>query len=230
MLNGQVLTSDNFLSIWRRVGQTNLTAMTLNITSGTHLLSHTDLFQTFGAYIYGLKFQEAYGHALGQRVDTIDYVCTRTFVIIRDRFDNDCDGRLDEEIENQLDDDGDGLIDEDLDGELPTTQPWTTGGPTTTQPSPPPTTHELITVHQHTTVESATTETTVSHMGNTKNTTFDNHHTLSYNSNNRVSGQNESENYEHQISTQASPGHNGVDLHYVTQTTSYGKWDYTAGH
>ena len=181
MLNGQVLTSYNFLSIWRRVGHTNLTAMTLNITTGTHILTHTDLSQTFGAYIYGQKFQEAYGHALGQRVDTIDYVCTRTFVIIRDRFDNDRDGRLDEEIENQLDDDGDGLIDEDLDGELPTTQPWTTGGPTTTQPPPPTTTLDLTTVHQHTSAESVTTETTASPTGYPKDTTFAKHHTLPYN-------------------------------------------------
>ena len=124
MLNGEQLTNDSFLAIWRQVGHTNLTAMTLSITSGTHFLTHMDLLQTFGAYIYGLKFQEAYGHALGQRVNTIDYVCTRTFVIIRDRFDNDCDGRLDEEIENEMDDDGDGLIDEDLDGELPTTSSY----------------------------------------------------------------------------------------------------------
>ena len=228
MLNGQVLTSDNFLSIWRRVGHTNLTAMTLNITTGTHILTHTDLSQTFGAYIYGLKFQEAYGHALGQRVDTIDYVCTRTFVIIRDRFDNDCDGRLDEEIENQLDDDGDGLIDEDLDGELPTTQPWTTGGPTTTQPPPPTTTLDLTTVHQHTSTESVTTKTTASPTGYPKDTTFAKHHTLPYNSHDGDSSQNGGVSNGYQISTQPSPGHNGVDLHYVTPTTSNGEWDFTA--
>ena len=160
LLNGELLTNDSFLAIWRHVGHTNLTAMTLNITSGTHILTHTDLLQTFGAYIYGLKFQEAYGHALGQRVNTIDYVCTRTFVIIRDRFDNDCDGRLDEEVENEIDDDGDGLVDEDLDGELPTTAQWTTeSAKTTTEPTTtltPTTTHEPTT----TTATTTTFETT----------------------------------------------------------------------
>ncbi len=125
-LNGNLLAHEDFAAIWRNVGLTNFTAMTLNISSGTHILTHMDPLQTFGAYIYGLKFQEAYGHALGQRVGTLDYVCTRTFVIIRDRFDNDCDGRSDEEVENGMDDDGDGLVDEDLDGELPTTPISTT--------------------------------------------------------------------------------------------------------
>ena len=122
VLNGDLLTEDSFVKVWRHVGFTNLTAMTFNISSGPHVLTHVDPEQIFGASIYGLKFQEAYGHALGQRVGIIDYVCTRTFVIIRDRFDNDCDGNFDEEVENQIDDDGDGLVDEDLDGELPPTQ------------------------------------------------------------------------------------------------------------
>ena len=181
MLNGEILTTDNFLTVWRHVGQTNLTAITLNITSGTHVLTHSDLSQTFGASIYGLKFQEAYGHALGQRVESIDYVCTRTFVIIRDRFDNDCDGRLDEEIENQIDDDGDGLIDEDLDGELPTTQPWTTAGPTTAQYADPTTSAEqLTTVHPYLTGEVTTSGLKSSPMVSTADYTLDgNHRTLS---------------------------------------------------
>ena len=102
LFNGEYLDEKHIVHRWRNVADSNKTAITYNISSGTHFVSHEDPLQTFGAQIYGLKFQEAYGHALGQRVDTIKYACTRTFVIIKDRFDNDCDGLVDEEIENGM--------------------------------------------------------------------------------------------------------------------------------
>ena len=42
------------------------------------------------------------------------YVCVPVEQGWADWFDNDCDGRMDEEIANGVDDDGDGFIDEDI--------------------------------------------------------------------------------------------------------------------
>ena len=40
--------------------------------------------------------------------------CEKTATVAGDEVDNDCDGRIDEEIRNKKDDDGDGKVDEDL--------------------------------------------------------------------------------------------------------------------
>ena len=84
----------------------------ISIPDGLHHLEHRTA--AFGAQLYGLKFQEGYGHPLGQKLDNIENLCIPASLFWEDYFDNDCDGFYDEEIENGIDDDGDGLIDEDV--------------------------------------------------------------------------------------------------------------------
>lgn len=51
---------------------------------------------------------------LGMRMASLYDACVETSSKIGDGLDNDCDGRVDEEVGNQRDDDGDTLIDEDV--------------------------------------------------------------------------------------------------------------------
>eukprot|EP00058_Branchiostoma_floridae_P010579 XP_002596067.1 hypothetical protein BRAFLDRAFT_66202 [Branchiostoma floridae] len=63
---------------------------------------------------YGFVTPESYGYPGGLRLSRIAASCSTTTPVPADRVDNDCDGRVDEELLNGIDDDGDGLIDEDL--------------------------------------------------------------------------------------------------------------------
>ena len=48
----------------------------------------------------------------------VQHTCLERFHLIGDHFDNDCDGRVDEELMDGADNDGDGLIDEDTHRDL----------------------------------------------------------------------------------------------------------------
>ncbi|XP_078580069.1 uncharacterized protein LOC144864137 [Branchiostoma floridae x Branchiostoma japonicum] len=63
---------------------------------------------------YGFTEMESYGYPGGLRLSRIAASCSTTTPVPADRVDNDCDGRVDEELLNGIDDDDDGLIDEDL--------------------------------------------------------------------------------------------------------------------
>ncbi|KAI8521229.1 hypothetical protein Bbelb_009830 [Branchiostoma belcheri] len=63
---------------------------------------------------YGFVKPESYGYPGGLRLARIAASCSATAPVPGDRQDNDCDGRVDEELLNGRDDDGDGLVDEDL--------------------------------------------------------------------------------------------------------------------
>ncbi|XP_019616865.1 PREDICTED: IgGFc-binding protein-like [Branchiostoma belcheri] len=63
---------------------------------------------------YGFVKPESYGYPGGLRLARIAASCSATTPVPGDRQDNDCDGRVDEELLNGRDDDGDGLVDEDL--------------------------------------------------------------------------------------------------------------------
>eukprot|EP00058_Branchiostoma_floridae_P010578 XP_002596066.1 hypothetical protein BRAFLDRAFT_66203 [Branchiostoma floridae] len=65
-------------------------------------------------YSYGFTHTESYGYPGGLRLSRIAASCSTTIPVPDDRVDNDCDGRVDEELLNGIDDDGDGLIDEDM--------------------------------------------------------------------------------------------------------------------
>ncbi|XP_066304425.1 IgGFc-binding protein-like [Branchiostoma lanceolatum] len=77
-----------------------------NRTNTTH---HINLVMS-----YGFVRPESYGYPGGLRLARIAALCSTTAPVPADRVDNDCDGRVDEELLNGIDDDGDGLIDEDL--------------------------------------------------------------------------------------------------------------------
>ncbi|XP_013404510.1 uncharacterized protein LOC106169566 [Lingula anatina] len=97
---------------------TNWTRMThgysvtqLQVSPGRHVLSHETPGVKFGAYVYGKAFGESYAFPAG--LGLLNRRCRRTTPRYNDGIDNDCDGRIDEELFNIEDDDGDGLTDED---------------------------------------------------------------------------------------------------------------------
>ena len=108
------LEPDLMFRNWTYLPHSNYSHATILIPVGVHHIRHVTGSANFSATLYGLKFQEAYAHPLGQNVEVIPYACTHTFMLSDDGFDNDCDQRTDEELLNGIDDDGDGLIDEDI--------------------------------------------------------------------------------------------------------------------
>ncbi|RUS82441.1 hypothetical protein EGW08_009787 [Elysia chlorotica] len=66
----------------------------------------------FGLYVFKPALGKGAISAAGFDLPTQD--CLTTIMQIDDNMDNDCDGNIDEEIENEEDDDGDGRVDEDL--------------------------------------------------------------------------------------------------------------------
>eukprot|EP00058_Branchiostoma_floridae_P019237 XP_002604727.1 hypothetical protein BRAFLDRAFT_122565 [Branchiostoma floridae] len=110
-LDGALLPGN---TVWQPVPGTNYEATRLTISGGTHRVVHISPIATFGLFSYGYTQPESYGYPGGLRLAQIAVFCSVTNPVANDRVDNDCDGRVDEELLNGADDDGDGLIDEDL--------------------------------------------------------------------------------------------------------------------
>ncbi|XP_035668453.1 IgGFc-binding protein-like isoform X2 [Branchiostoma floridae] len=104
---------------WTPIPGTAWSGAQIDIADGTHTLVHTSPIVTFGISVYGFTHPESYGYPGGLRLAQIAAPCVATATISGDGVDNDCDGRIDEELANGLDDDGDGAIDEDLAGQQP---------------------------------------------------------------------------------------------------------------
>ncbi|OWF44651.1 Hemicentin-1 [Mizuhopecten yessoensis] len=83
------------------------------VSDGYHAIYHISPIVVFGGYLYGTANWETYGIPAGTRMATVNGPCSRSTSVLGDVVDNDCDGLIDEELENSLDDDGDGEIDED---------------------------------------------------------------------------------------------------------------------
>ncbi|KAI8521974.1 hypothetical protein Bbelb_017280 [Branchiostoma belcheri] len=111
LLDGQRLPSD---TVWHDVPGTDYAGAQLNISAGTHTIGHISPIVTTGLFSYGFVKLESYGYPGGLRLARIAASCSATAPVPGDRQDNDCDGRVDEELLNGRDDDGDGLVDEDL--------------------------------------------------------------------------------------------------------------------
>ncbi|XP_066303644.1 IgGFc-binding protein-like [Branchiostoma lanceolatum] len=110
-LDEQPLPSD---TVWHDVPGTRYAAAQLTVSGGTHTVRHMSPIVTTGLFSYGFTYLESYGYPGGLRLAQIAAPCSTTAPVPADRVDNDCDGRVDEELLNGIDDDGDGLIDEDL--------------------------------------------------------------------------------------------------------------------
>lgn len=88
------------------------------LTKGFYRIYHQLFTETFALMMYGTWHRESFGFPVGLTFK--DPGCKQSHMIPEDGIDNDCDGRIDEEISNNKDDDGDGRIDEDLATKPPT--------------------------------------------------------------------------------------------------------------
>ncbi|XP_019620162.1 PREDICTED: IgGFc-binding protein-like [Branchiostoma belcheri] len=104
---------------WTAIPGTTMSGTRIDIPDGTHTLVHTSPIVTFGISVYGFTSPESYGYPGGLRLAQIAAPCVVSATVPGDVIDNDCDGRIDEELANGLDDDGDGAIDEDLAAQAP---------------------------------------------------------------------------------------------------------------
>ncbi|XP_069104234.1 IgGFc-binding protein-like [Argopecten irradians] len=112
------------------IPDTSLVGGYVVVTDGFHRFSHVSPISMFGGFMYGRYPFETYGMSVGLRLANINQPCTVTVDGMEDGLDNDCDGRIDEElctgIYTGIDDDGDGRIDEDCADALlvPGTDDW----------------------------------------------------------------------------------------------------------
>ncbi|XP_078677630.1 uncharacterized protein LOC144914054 isoform X1 [Branchiostoma floridae x Branchiostoma belcheri] len=110
-LDGSALSSS---VTWTAIPGTDLAGIHLDIPDGTHTLVHTSPVVTFGVSVYGFCSAESYGFPAGLRMAPIALPCSPTPTVPGDGVDNDCDGRIDEDLLDGQDHDGDGDVDEDL--------------------------------------------------------------------------------------------------------------------
>ncbi|XP_069142267.1 uncharacterized protein [Argopecten irradians] len=108
------------LSIQSSQTQSEYTVRRIQITEGTHTLRHSSPTVTFACYLYSTAPNKLYVTAAGTRSAPINEACAMTPSVTGDGVDNDCDGRIDEELcvatptRNLIgDDDGDGQTNED---------------------------------------------------------------------------------------------------------------------
>ncbi|XP_023933269.1 uncharacterized protein LOC106150974 [Lingula anatina] len=115
-IDGQPFYNGSSDTPWVDLENTGFSVKTKVIGHGSHNLFHVDSSKTFAAMSYGQTKYESYGHPAGMRVASLYDYCQAKPGTAGDKLDNDCDGRIDEELKNGLDDDVDGSIDEDLAG------------------------------------------------------------------------------------------------------------------
>ncbi|XP_033744798.1 uncharacterized protein LOC117330530 [Pecten maximus] len=124
-VNGLLLDGDAFSTgdiISTQIVQSHYAIRHIPVSEGAHTVRHISPIVTFGAYIYGTAPRQFYVTAAGKRFAPINTPCNVNLAVIipGDGLDNDCDGRIDEELcvesysRDQIDDDdGDGLSNED---------------------------------------------------------------------------------------------------------------------
>lgn len=113
-----VKLDDTFLGdeAWIEVPGSEYSYLVKNITSGIHFAEHESPIVGLGLYVYGFANYDSYGYPGGLRLVPLSEPCITSIETARpgDGIDNDCDGRIDEELftDNGVDEDGDGVIDE----------------------------------------------------------------------------------------------------------------------
>ncbi|CAC5395655.1 unnamed protein product [Mytilus coruscus] len=93
---GLRLDGNNFSATWRRIeGSDDLRITDINISKGAHTIYHVNPIVTFLAVSTGLASANSYAYSSGQRLAPINSNCTPGDII-----DNDCDGLIDEELQD----------------------------------------------------------------------------------------------------------------------------------
>nr|XP_034302507.1 IgGFc-binding protein isoform X2 [Crassostrea gigas] len=161
VLDDKLLRREDFFSVAQI---NNISTGYIKIPHGSHTLRHSSGTLPFGGILYGGAKYESYAFPVGQRFTPINQECQPQPVVVGDGLDNDCDGRVDEEICNDnKDNDGDGKENEDCVTELRTTTIATTKLTTTSTSStarPATQTTPTILSTRTTTTKQPTTEST----------------------------------------------------------------------
>ncbi|XP_048746179.2 uncharacterized protein LOC125658800 [Ostrea edulis] len=114
---------------FKRISGTTLVGGYISISEGTHTVRHISPIAIFGGFMYGKAPLETYGFTTGMRMAKVNAICIPTPTVTGDGIDNDCDGKIDEELctpENKnKDDDGDGKVNEDCAKPPPIDGKWT---------------------------------------------------------------------------------------------------------
>jgi hypothetical protein len=113
--SGMNIDGHSLSATWSNVGNgANYVYTQVQISIGSHHVYHSSPIVPFEIISYGFGSYDGYGYVGGNRLAPLQNPCTPTVTVPGDGIDNDCDGKIDEEIRNGIDDDGDTLIDEDL--------------------------------------------------------------------------------------------------------------------
>jgi len=100
-------------SSWTVIGASDHSAAHVSVPTGSNGVSHVSRTVPFGVYAYGWQEDDSYRYPGAMRMVPLAGGCTPTAAVPGDGVDNDCDGRIDEELGDGLDQDGDTLVDED---------------------------------------------------------------------------------------------------------------------
>ena len=87
---------------------------TIPLATGSHSVRHVSPIIQFAVMLYGYASYDSYGYPGGLRLSDVLVCFPDRIAQPGDNIDNDCDGRIDEELRNYRDDDRDGITDEDL--------------------------------------------------------------------------------------------------------------------
>ncbi|XP_062620366.1 IgGFc-binding protein-like [Saccostrea cucullata] len=117
---------------YNTISGTDLVGGYISVKEGSHTVRHTSPISIFGGFLYGQANYETYGFTTGMRMANVNAVCIKTPTRVGDGIDNDCDGKIDEELctpENRrADDDRDGRFDEDCATPPPIDGKWGSWG------------------------------------------------------------------------------------------------------
>ncbi|CAC5395658.1 unnamed protein product [Mytilus coruscus] len=102
-IGGLKLDGLNISANWRSIdGSNDLQITDINVTKGAHTIYHVNSIVTFLAVSTGIADYNSYGYSSGQRLAPINSNCTPSITVPGDIIDNDCDGLIDEELQDGI--------------------------------------------------------------------------------------------------------------------------------